>query len=601
MTGDGQEARTRAGPTDLAASAVFLVGVVGLAGYALGIRPGAPGLALGVPFVFTVTMALVIARRADSGVMVLLRSQGAGGVALRRMLPMALMLPTVVGLVRLQLEQIHLVDLSVGVWLMVAVIIVGFTIVSWEMSSALEARDAQRVQAEVALRDRSAELERSNAELVVAAAEKAAFFATATALLDAITEAMRKFLEDGDWRGAFSILLRGALDQTESEYGFIGVMTEGPRLRVLVHEGIVWDEVIGVDFYREAVRTYEEQGYLVFETFDNLFGHVVMAGETVMTNEPAAHPRSGGLPPGHPPMHSFLGVPIRSAGSVAGMVGVANGADGYTPDDRAKIEILVRHTGVLCDIYRRGEHAATMERSAERLREALEQIERSNDELQRFAYAVSHDLRAPLRAVRGFSELLARRYLGRLDSDADDFIGHVVVGVKRMEAYIDDILAYSRVGGGEPEAVDLNGIVDKVLGLLEGDPRWRGVKIEVGELPAVWATGPEMEAVFVNLIGNAVKFKTEPHPRVVVSAQDDGEWIVVRVADNGIGIEPQYREKVLELFQRLHSTGDYAGSGIGLSIVRKIAERYGGDVAIEDGLGGVGTTVRLRLRRRGAL
>jgi GAF domain-containing protein len=145
-----------------------------------------------------------------------------------------------------------------------------------------------------------------------------------TEQLTAVTDAMATFLESGDFQKASALLISNALRQTDSEYGFVGVVVEGPVLRILAHEGIVWDEVAGREFYNEALRTYQEVGYLEFTNFENLFGKVITSREVVVSNDPASDPSSSGLPPGHPPMHSFLGVPILSGTEVVGVIGVAN-------------------------------------------------------------------------------------------------------------------------------------------------------------------------------------------------------------------------------------------------------------------------------------
>ena len=182
-----------------------------------------------------------------------------------------------------------------------------------------------------------------------------------TEQLAAVTDAMAGFLEDGNWRNASRMLLSSALRQTESEYGFIGVLTDVPTLRILAHEGIVWHSDKGRDFYDEAMRTYEQVGYLEFTSFDNLFGKVLTTGKAIISNNPTGDPRSGGLPSGHPPLRQFLGVPITQRGAVVGLIGVANCSGGYTGGEQTKIEILSRATGVLYDSYCRQERELALE------------------------------------------------------------------------------------------------------------------------------------------------------------------------------------------------------------------------------------------------
>ncbi len=169
--------------------------------------------------------------------------------------------------------------------------------------------------------------------------------------LTAVAEAQSAYLERADWKSATHRLLHYALDQTRSEYGFIGVLVDGPKLRVLAHDGIVWDAVKGRAFYEQAARLYQEQGFLEFANFDTLFGAALRTGEVVLTNAPAADGRAAGRPEGHPPMHCFLGVPIVRSGQVTGLIALANRPDGYTPTDAERIGLIVQHAAVLCDSY----------------------------------------------------------------------------------------------------------------------------------------------------------------------------------------------------------------------------------------------------------
>ena len=178
--------------------------------------------------------------------------------------------------------------------------------------------------------------------------------------LEAVVEAMECFLEDGNFREVSLRLLKSVMCQTESEYGFIGVVTQGPVLRILAHKGVVWGTTVNREFYENAMRTYGERGFLEFTNFNNLFGHVITGGSAVRSNNPGADSRSGGLPPGHPPLRAFLGVPILHGADVVGMFGVANRPGGYTGIEQARIEVLARAAGVLYDSYRRKEREVAM-------------------------------------------------------------------------------------------------------------------------------------------------------------------------------------------------------------------------------------------------
>ena len=205
-------------------------------------------------------------------------------------------------------------------------------------------------------------------------------------------------------------------------------------------------------------------------------------------------------------------------------------------------------------------------------------LQRSNSELEQFAYVASHDLQEPLRKVASFCQLLQRRYAGRLDAKADEYIEHAVDGAKRMQALINDLLAFSRVGRAAQrrEPVSCAVLLAQAWANLAADVRRTHATIEVGELPVVLGEATLLTAVFQNLIANALKFRADEPPRVTVTARRDGEFWLFSFSDNGIGIEPEYAERIFVIFQRLHDKSAYPGTGIGLAMARKIIEYHGG-------------------------
>lgn len=226
-------------------------------------------------------------------------------------------------------------------------------------------------------------------------------------------------------------------------------------------------------------------------------------------------------------------------------------------------------------------------RIEQQLRELNEDLARSNKELEQFAYVASHDLQEPLRMVASYTQLLAQRYEGHLDEKADKYIGYAVDGARRMQGLINDLLAFSRVGtrGGALQPTDARGVVADVLQSLEASIEESAAQIIVGELPTVMADRSQLGQVFQNLIANAIKFRGEKTPRIEVSATRRGRAWEFCVADNGIGIDSQFFDRIFIIFQRLHPRNEYSGSGIGLSIVKKIVERHGGRIRIESAPG----------------
>ena len=234
---------------------------------------------------------------------------------------------------------------------------------------------------------------------------------------------------------------------------------------------------------------------------------------------------------------------------------------------------------------------AQIQHRDEALRAQGADLRRSNADLEQFAYIASHDLQEPLRMVSSYTDLLAHRYREQLDERADKYIHYITDGAKRMQRLITDLLTYSRVGsqGVQTTPVNLAGVVKSVLDSLARLIQETGATIDVGELPTVTGDEVQLMQLFQNLIGNAIKFRSERPPRVTIAAvQCDDRWRV-SVRDNGIGIEMRFAERIFQMFQRLHEKERYEGSGIGLSIAKRIVERHGGRIWLESAVG-EGTT-----------
>lgn len=220
-------------------------------------------------------------------------------------------------------------------------------------------------------------------------------------------------------------------------------------------------------------------------------------------------------------------------------------------------------------------------RALETLARQAQELRRSNQELEQFAYAAAHDLQEPLRLVMRYTQLLEERYRGELDQDADDFIGFAVEGSTRMHGLLNGLLDFSQISGGEKQAIDSGAVLEGVLRRLHPQMAGAGAAISRADLPRIHANKRELSLVFEHLIVNAIKFRSDRPLTVSVTAGlEQGEWRFA-VEDNGIGVDPAYAERIFAVFQRLHKRRDFPGTGIGLAICKKVVERHGGRIWVE--------------------
>jgi PAS domain S-box-containing protein len=254
--------------------------------------------------------------------------------------------------------------------------------------------------------------------------------------------------------------------------------------------------------------------------------------------------------------------------------------------ERKHLEVILRRTNELLE-QRVEERTNELARQTEALKRTNEALARSNLELQQFAYIASHDLQSPLRSISGFVQALEKDYAGQLDAQAREWIRRTVQSTQRMHTMINDLLAYARVDSQAApfRRVDLRQVYDEVISMLDASIRETGAELVCGELPLVLGDRSQLVQLMHNLMGNALKFHGRLPPRVDVLARaGDNEW-VISVRDNGIGIDPQYHERIFEIFQRLHNQQQYPGTGIGLALCRRVVQRHGGRIWLESELG----------------
>ena len=239
--------------------------------------------------------------------------------------------------------------------------------------------------------------------------------------------------------------------------------------------------------------------------------------------------------------------------------------------------------GVVIGIHVLGTDVTARKLAENLLARRVQELARSNAELELFAYFASHDLQEPLRMVRSFLQLLDQRYRDKLDSSANEYIGFAVDGTARLQTLIDNLLTYSRVGTqAKPlEPTDVNAIMADVLRNLRVAIEESGARVTYADLPRVMADATQLTRLFQNLIANAIKFRRDQPPQIDIAAQREDNWWHFSVRDNGIGIAADHFERIFVPFQRLHSRSTYPGSGLGLAICKKIVERHGGRICVK--------------------
>jgi len=360
-------------------------------------------------------------------------------------------------------------------------------------------------------------------------------------------------------------VLGACLESTDSTYGMIGVINEQGQYDTTSYNSTTLQDCA----FPEALTWKLSTGM----TIRGIWGWPMLHGEALVCNDLKSHPDRVGFPQGHVPLHCYLGVPLKRDGNVVGMVAVANKPGGYTEVDKNYLVRLASVIGVSL------QHRQALIET----KKISEELARSNKELQQFAYIASHDLQEPLRMVASYTQLLERRYKNKLDSDAKEFIQFAVDGAIKMKNLIDDLLTYSRVGARDTrfEPTDCSSPLGRAIDNLSVVIDENHAIITNDELPTVMVDALQITQLFQNLISNALKFRSKQPPRIHISAKQKGNEWIFSVQDNGIGIAPQYKDKIFMIFQRLHSEKDYTGTGMGLAICKRIMEHHGGRIWVE--------------------
>jgi signal transduction histidine kinase/DNA-binding response OmpR family regulator len=357
---------------------------------------------------------------------------------------------------------------------------------------------------------------------------------------------------------------------TGSPHGYVGYIDSQTGYLVcptLTRD--VWDEC------RVSNKT------VIFKEFGHLWGWGLENRRPLLTNTPADDPRSSGTPPGHVPIRRFLSAPALIGETLVGQVAVANADDDYA--DR-ELDVMERLAGLYAIAIQRQRADEELDRHRGHLQELVEErtaeLEATNRELEGFSYSVSHDLRAPLRHIDGFVELLRRQIESALDEKGRHYMDAISGAARKMGMLIDDLLAFSRMGRHDLtlQKVDLAHLVRDAIEELEPDAAGRNIAWRVSDLPTVMGDAAILRMVLVNLISNALKFtcpRQQAHIEIGSQPGRDSETVIF-VRDNGVGFNMAHADKLFGVFQRLHSVERFEGTGIGLANVRRMIAKHGG-------------------------
>jgi signal transduction histidine kinase len=389
------------------------------------------------------------------------------------------------------------------------------------------------------------------------------------ALLTAIVRIFRETPACETEEEVAQVCLKVAGELTGSPYGFIGELNP---------QGLFDTTTISESGWQACKVPMPEAAMLLKNMPNRGINRIgLRENKSWIINEPASHPDAVEKPQGHPPLTSFLGVPLRYVGGVTGMIALASKESGYTLADQEDIEAL---SVAFVESLNRRRAEKRIKELNEELNHHVWQVEAANKELEAFSYSVSHDLRAPLRHITGFVELLNKRDLGALDEKSQHYLQVISEAAQKMGVLIDDLLSFSRMGRAEmmKTRVDVGLLAKEIAAELAAEAKERDIAWEIAPLPMVEGDYAMLRLVMVNLMANALKFtRPRPQARIEIGAiADQPDETLFYVRDNGVGFDMKYADKLFGLFQRLHSQEEFEGTGVGLANVQRIIHRHRG-------------------------
>ena len=392
-------------------------------------------------------------------------------------------------------------------------------------------------------------------------------------VLNGINKIFRESLTSETEEEVADVGLNAAEKMTNSKIGFIAEISDDGHLG-----NIIMGSYAGKLYEIHASKLHKS---ITSMKINNYLKKVIKEEKPLIVNDFNHSEKE--LPEENSPINSFLCVPLKQGDKVIGVIVLANKKTNYKWKD---IEIIESLSIAIVEALMGFRSKNKLKKYKNMLEGTINDLKRSNEELQRFAYVASHDLQEPLRTVASFTQLLERRYKGKFDSEADEFMNYIVEAALRMKEQINGLLEYSRISTNANKLKPVNSefILNQAIDNLQFAIKNSNAEVTYDPLPVVMCDAGQLQRIFQNLISNAIKFKKENlSPKIHISAKidDKNKKYIFSVIDNGIGIEKQYMERIFVIFQRLHTMDEYHGTGIGLSIVKRIVERHGGRIWLE--------------------
>ena len=390
--------------------------------------------------------------------------------------------------------------------------------------------------------------------------------------LQFLVQSIKEITAESDDLGRFlQRLVEAACALTNARYGALALFDkDGTTVTEFI--------TVGMDEAAKAAIGAPPEGR-------GVLGALAHSDNPLRLKDLTAHPSSIGFPAHHPPMHSFLGLPIKAHGNLFGRLYLTENQNGdeFTDTDEQIIVAFASQAGVLIENTLLLQDVRTTKTS----------LKASNQELENFVYAVSHDLQTPLRAIHGFADLLVSQAKDHLSEQEQHYLARVQAGTRRMESLIQDLLEYSRIDRMAQAFawVSMADLIEKVRDDLQSVIQASGATILIeGPMPILWADRARLRQVWTNLLTNAIKYvKPGAAPRIVLRCKEEKTHYLFEVQDNGIGIAPEFHARIFKLFHRLHLSGAYTGTGVGLAIVKRVVEFHRGKVWVES-VAGQGST-----------